>query len=137
MVLVFIANSYCGHTQIKKENLKEDYSILNMSIINNSFNNTDANFFMKNSDKNFAKNSFSLSNSNINHLSDQEREASNFDWNYDEVEQFYLIEGKIKIKVKDKEYDVLPGDFVICPKGLDCSWEIEEYVKKHYHFLAE
>ena len=22
MVLVFIANSYCGHTQIKKENLK-------------------------------------------------------------------------------------------------------------------
>jgi uncharacterized cupin superfamily protein len=73
----------------------------------------------------------------INNWPIWEKDTSNFRWSYDEVEQFYLIQGKVKIKTIDGEYEVLPGDFVTCPKGLDCKWEIEEYVKKHYHFVEE
>ena len=73
----------------------------------------------------------------INNWPIWEKDTSNFRWSYDEVEQFYLIQGKVKIKTMDGEYEVLPGDFVTCPKGLDCNWEIEEYVKKHYHFVEE
>jgi len=73
----------------------------------------------------------------INNWPIWEKDASVFEWNYEEVEQFYLIQGKVKIKAEGKEYQVLPGDFVTCPKGLDCNWEIEEYVKKHYHFIAQ
>ncbi len=70
----------------------------------------------------------------INNWPVWEKEASVFDWKYDDSEQFYLLEGKVKIKTKNKEYEVSPGDLVTCPKGLSCNWEIKEYVKKHYHF---
>lgn len=73
----------------------------------------------------------------INNWPIWEKEASAFDWNYDEQEQFYLLQGKVRIIANEKEYEVLPGDFVTCPKGLDCNWEITEYVKKHYHFIAD
>ncbi len=66
-----------------------------------------------------------------------EKDTSVFEWSYDEKEQFYLIEGEMKIKTKDGEYEVLPGDFVTCPKGLDCNWEITKLVKKHFHFIEE
>ena len=73
----------------------------------------------------------------INNWPIWEKEISVFDWTYDEKEQFYLIEGSVKIKTEDNEYNVMPGDFVTCPKGLYCDWEIEKYVKKHYHFSEE
>lgn len=66
-----------------------------------------------------------------------EKEISQFDWCYDEKEQFYLIEGELKIQTSNSEYLIMPGDFVVCPKGLDCKWEITKYVKKHYHFINE
>jgi uncharacterized cupin superfamily protein len=77
---------------------------------------------------------FEFKKMGINNWPVWEKEASVFDWKYDDSEQFYLLEGKVKIKTRNKEYEVLPGDFVICPKGLRCNWEIKEYVKKHYHF---
>jgi len=52
-------------------------------------------------------------------------------------EQFYLIEGEVTIKTHEAEYKVLPGDYVICPKGLSCNWEITKYAKKHYHFVEK
>ncbi|MCK9206045.1 MAG: cupin domain-containing protein [Salinivirgaceae bacterium] len=66
-----------------------------------------------------------------------EKEISLFDWRYDEKEQFFLIEGEVKIKTKEAEYNVQPGDFVVCPKGLVCEWKITKYVKKHYQFVGE
>lgn len=66
-----------------------------------------------------------------------EKEVSKFNWSYDEKEQFYLIEGEIKIKTKDGEFDIKPGDYVECSKGLDCDWEVTSYVKKHYQFIEE
>ncbi len=86
----------------------------------------------------------------INHLSESdyhklgisdwpiwEKEISVFEWNYEETEQFYLIEGLVQIKTEQGNFDIKPGDFVECSKGLHCKWEIKEYVKKHYHFIDE
>jgi len=66
-----------------------------------------------------------------------EKEVSVFDWSYQEKEQFFLIEGEVTIKTHHAEYNILPGDYVVCPKGLECHWEITKYVKKHYHFIEE
>jgi uncharacterized cupin superfamily protein len=66
-----------------------------------------------------------------------EKEISVFDWSCQEKEQFYLIEGEVTIKTHEAEYKVLPGDYVICPKGLSCNWEITKYAKKHYHFVEK
>ncbi len=83
-----------------------------------------------------------LSNSDISKMGISnwpiwEKEISKFEWTYDEEEQFYLIEGKVSIIAGEKEYEILPGDFVTCPKGLDCNWEIKENVKKHYQVIGE
>lgn len=66
-----------------------------------------------------------------------EKEESSFSWYYDDKEQFYLIEGEVKIKTDNSEVEVHPGDFVTCPKGLACEWDVTKYVKKHYQFFEE
>jgi len=66
-----------------------------------------------------------------------EKEESAFQWHYDEMEQFYLIEGNASLKADGKKVEIKPGDFVICSKGLDCEWTITSYIKKHYHFVEE
>jgi len=63
-----------------------------------------------------------------------EKEVSKFDWFYEEREQFYLIEGKVKIKTENNEYEISAGSFVTCSKGLACSWEVIEPVRKYYNF---
>lgn len=66
-----------------------------------------------------------------------EKEVSDFDWFYDEKEQFYLIEGELTIQMEQNIYQIKPGDFVECPKGLKCHWNIQKSVKKHYQFIEE
>lgn len=63
-----------------------------------------------------------------------QKEVSSFDWHYDEQEQFFVIEGSVKIKSGKFEYNIKPGDFVICPKGLSCHWDVFIPIKKHYKF---
>jgi len=61
-----------------------------------------------------------------------ECEPSEFDWEYDEDEQCYFLEGKIKVITNDGEVEIKKGDFVKFPKGLKCRWVVHERVKKHY-----
>ena len=64
-----------------------------------------------------------------------EKEISRFDWHYDEIEEYYLIEGKVVVETEDGEkVEFGKGDFVKFPKGLSCVWDIKEPVKKHYSF---
>jgi len=64
-----------------------------------------------------------------------EKEASRFDWHYDETEICYLLEGKVVVKTNDgQEAKLGAGDLVTFPKGLSCVWDIKEPVKKHYNF---
>ncbi len=64
-----------------------------------------------------------------------EKEVSTFEWQYDESEQFYLLEGKITLVTAKQQHQITTGQFVTCPKGLKCIWKITEPVKKHYRFI--
>ena len=65
-----------------------------------------------------------------------EKEASRFDWHYDNTEECYLLEGKVTVETRNgAKVEFGKGDFVTFPKGLSCTWEISEPVRKHYNFI--
>ena len=64
-----------------------------------------------------------------------EKEISRFDWSYDSVEECYFLKGKVTVETKDgKSVSFGTGDFVMFPKGLSCTWDVKEPVRKHYNF---
>ena len=64
-----------------------------------------------------------------------EKEASRFEWHYDQTEECYLLEGNVVVETDDGEkIQFGKGDFVTFPKGLSCVWEIKEPVRKHYNY---
>jgi len=63
------------------------------------------------------------------------KEISRFDWHYDSVEECYILEGNVTVETKDgKSVSFGKGDFVTFPKGLSCTWNIKQPVRKHYNF---
>lgn len=64
-----------------------------------------------------------------------EKEASRFDWSYSDTEECYLLEGRVVVETEDGEVvEFGQGDFVTFPRGLSCTWDVKEPVKKHYNF---
>ena len=65
-----------------------------------------------------------------------ECDPSTFDWEYEDDETCYLLEGKVTVRVKgsDEVAEFGKGDFVQFPKGMQCVWEVSEKVRKHYKF---
>ncbi|MCM8790351.1 MAG: cupin domain-containing protein [Candidatus Omnitrophica bacterium] len=64
-----------------------------------------------------------------------EKEVSRFDWQYDSQEQCYFLNGKVTVETRDgRSVTFGKGDFVTFPKGLACTWDVKEPVKKHYNF---
>ncbi len=64
-----------------------------------------------------------------------EKEASRFDWYYDDKETCYLLKGKVTVTTNDgKAVSFGAGDLVVFSQGLSCNWHIEEAVEKHYNF---
>ncbi|MFC1516967.1 cupin domain-containing protein [Candidatus Margulisiibacteriota bacterium] len=61
-------------------------------------------------------------------------EVKTFPWHYDEKETCLILEGEVTVKTVEQEVSFGPGDYVIFPKGLDCTWEVKKPVKKHYRF---
>ncbi|MBF0406597.1 MAG: cupin domain-containing protein [Candidatus Riflebacteria bacterium] len=61
-------------------------------------------------------------------------EPKTFDYHYDDKESCQILEGKVTVKTPDQEVSFGPGDFVVFPKGLSCTWKVFEAVKKHYKF---
>ncbi len=62
-----------------------------------------------------------------------EKEASEFPWHYDEKETCYLLKGKVVVTPDDGEpVEIKAGDLVEFPKGMDCTWDIIEDVRKHF-----
>ena len=59
---------------------------------------------------------------------------SEFDWEYDQEEHCYIIEGKVTVEGEKNTVTIKPGDYVIFPKGLKCKWSVHKYIKKHYTF---
>ena len=62
------------------------------------------------------------------------KEASTFDWRYDAEETCYLLEGQATVKTDRGEVSFGKGDLVVFPKGLSCTWQILQPVRKHYSF---
>lgn len=62
------------------------------------------------------------------------KEASTFNWEYDEKEICYILEGDVTVKTPGGEVSFGKGDLVTFPQGLKCVWQIKRDVKKHYKF---
>ena len=64
-----------------------------------------------------------------------EKEVSQFDWYYNDIEECYFLEGEAIVETKEgKKISFGKGDFVTFPKGLLCGWNIKKSVRKHYNF---
>jgi hypothetical protein len=63
-----------------------------------------------------------------------ECEPSTFDWEYDEKETCYVLEGRVKVKTSNGEVEFGKGDLVTFPKGLKCTWNVMEKIRKVYKF---
>ncbi|MBU1113214.1 MAG: cupin domain-containing protein [Candidatus Omnitrophica bacterium] len=64
-----------------------------------------------------------------------EKEASSFDWYYDQKETCYFLEGEVEVETEGaKSLKIQKGDLVVFPKGLNCKWQIQKAVRKHYKF---
>ena len=63
-----------------------------------------------------------------------ECEVSKFDWEYNQEEHCYIIEGEVTVKGAENTVTIFPGDYVIFPKGLQCSWDVHKPIKKYYTF---
>ena len=61
-------------------------------------------------------------------------QPSTFDWAYTEKETCLLLEGKVTVSDDKDSVSFGPGDLVIFPNGLECTWHVTEAVKKHYNF---
>ena len=64
-----------------------------------------------------------------------ESEVRKFDWEYDDEETFYVHEGKVKVTTSDgEEVEFGKGDLVTFPKGVRCTWDVKERIRKVYRF---
>ena len=61
-------------------------------------------------------------------------EPSKFDWEYDQEEHCYVIEGHVTVIGKENTVEIKSGDYVVFPKGLQCNWEVHKTIKKYYTF---
>lgn len=61
-------------------------------------------------------------------------EPSSFDWSYTERETCLILDGKVTVTQGKESVSFGRGDLVIFPTDLDCVWNVEEPVKKHYNF---
>ena len=61
-------------------------------------------------------------------------EISEFDWEYQDAESCYLLDGEVEVQSEFEKVQFSTGDFVIFPKGLKCRWKVTKPVRKHYSF---
>jgi len=63
-----------------------------------------------------------------------ECEPSTFNWEYDDKETCYVLEGRVKVKVPGGEVEFGKGDLVTFPRGLKCTWKVIQKIRKVYKF---
>jgi uncharacterized cupin superfamily protein len=61
-------------------------------------------------------------------------EPSTFEWTYTDKETCLLLEGKVTVSDGKDSVNFSAGDLVVFPKGLTCTWNVQEAVVKHYNF---
>ncbi|RKD31951.1 cupin domain-containing protein [Thermohalobacter berrensis] len=63
-----------------------------------------------------------------------ECEPDTFDWEYAEQETAYVFEGDVIVKTGEQTVHITGGMLVSFPKGLKCTWEVREKIRKVYTF---
>ena len=64
-----------------------------------------------------------------------EKEESTFPWTYDMTETCLVLEGEVTVTPDGGEpVSFGAGDLVTFPKGMNCTWDIQKAVRKHYRF---
>jgi uncharacterized cupin superfamily protein len=63
-----------------------------------------------------------------------ECEPSTFEWSYTETETCLVTEGMVTVTDGTDSVTFGPGDLVVFPQDLQCTWNIHQAVKKHYNF---
>ena len=61
-----------------------------------------------------------------------EHDEEKFEWYYDKTEQCYIVAGEATIVSEFESVTIKTGDFVTFPAGLECVWDIQSAVRKHY-----
>ncbi len=61
-------------------------------------------------------------------------DVQKFDWTYSDTETCYFLEGKVVVMTDEGDVEIEKGDLVQFPKGLSCTWDVKEPVRKHYNF---
>jgi len=65
------------------------------------------------------------------------RDKSEFDWSYSDTETCLIIEGTVTVEMEEGDrITASAGDLVQFPEGLDCTWRIEEDLRKVFTFDA-
>ena len=75
-----------------------------------------------------------LSSLGVDGWSEWECEVSTFDWEYSADETAYVLDGKVTVKTDEGDVQITKGDLVTFPKGLKCTWKVEEPIRKVYTF---
>jgi hypothetical protein len=61
-----------------------------------------------------------------------EHDTEKFEWFYDKTERCYIVSGEATIVSEFETLTIKPGDFVTFPAGLECIWDIDIAIRKHY-----
>ncbi len=61
------------------------------------------------------------------------KEVSTFPWTYQRQETCYVLRGRFTVTPDGGEPQTFQrGDLITFPQGMQCTWEIEQDVEKHY-----
>lgn len=61
-------------------------------------------------------------------------EVKTFPYHYDEQEMCLILEGDVTVTAGSQKVSFGPGDLVIFPQGMECTWDVKKSVRKHYKF---
>jgi uncharacterized cupin superfamily protein len=61
-------------------------------------------------------------------------QPSTFEWTYTEKETCLIIEGQVTVSDGKNSVSFGPGDFVVFPVDLECTWNVKKAVRKYYSF---
>ena len=64
-----------------------------------------------------------------------EKSPSAFPWHYEDKETCLIIAGTVTVTPNGGQpVTIGAGDLVVFPKGMSCTWNVQETIRKHYKF---
>jgi uncharacterized protein len=66
-----------------------------------------------------------------------ECDPDTFDWEYADQETAYVFEGDVIVTSGDEEAHITGNMLVSFPKGMKCTWKVQQTIKKVYTFDYE